>query len=208
VIEPLIIETKHNGAFWTLRCGDRVAEDLGGDEALYVVANYLLSRGELHGWMRPAADQPDKVDAVAAPKQPHSVGDWKWFGSAGHFICGQWCRFHLCTQVGPFLVSTVGQYVHPRHGGGSELGERQFLEKHPNGEEIGAGRTYETMVFVAGTPCAWHDCDCGLPAPTGNELDFRGYTNARDATRGHHEICKKWSHVSIEEVRSADSATA
>jgi hypothetical protein len=35
----------------------------------------------------------------------------RWFGHAGHFICAEWCRFHLCTQVGPYLISTVGEYV-------------------------------------------------------------------------------------------------
>ena len=33
----------------------------------------------------------------------------KWFGSPGHFICSFDCRFHLCTQVGDYLVSTVGE---------------------------------------------------------------------------------------------------
>ena len=36
--------------------------------------------------------------------------DWKWFRHPGHFICARWCRFHLCTQVGKWLVSTVGEY--------------------------------------------------------------------------------------------------
>ncbi len=48
---------------------------------------------------------------------------WEWFGNAGHFMCSQWCRFHLCTKVGPWLVSTVGEYVHPRHSAGGEQPE-------------------------------------------------------------------------------------
>ena len=39
--------------------------------------------------------------------------DWKWFGSPGHYICSRWCRFHLCTLVGQYIVSTIGEYVHP-----------------------------------------------------------------------------------------------
>ena len=36
---------------------------------------------------------------------------WKWFGHAGHLCVGRWCQFHLCTSVGKYLVSTVGEYV-------------------------------------------------------------------------------------------------
>ena len=35
--------------------------------------------------------------------------NWKWFGSPGHFNGGAWCRFHLCTQVGKYVISTVGE---------------------------------------------------------------------------------------------------
>ena len=41
------------------------------------------------------------------------VSDWIWFGTPGHFICANYCRFHLCTRVGDYLVSTVGEYVPP-----------------------------------------------------------------------------------------------
>ena len=36
--------------------------------------------------------------------------EWKWYGNAGHFIGSNSCRFHLCTEIGDFLVSTVGDY--------------------------------------------------------------------------------------------------
>ena len=39
--------------------------------------------------------------------------EWKWFGVAAHFIGGISCEFHLATQVGSVLVSTVGQYKLP-----------------------------------------------------------------------------------------------
>lgn len=120
--------------------------------------------------------------------------EWRWFGTAGHLIVGRWCRFHLCTQVGPWLVSTVGEYVHPRHSEGSERAEAKYLERHPNGEEIGYGRTYETMVFRAGEPCVDPECNCGMPSPTDwNELDSIGYNNRGDATRGHLALCERWA---------------
>ena len=121
--------------------------------------------------------------------------EWKWFGHPGHFICGRWCRFHLCTQVGNYLISTVGQLVHPRHSDGSEQREAAWLEKHPNGEEIGCGRTYETMAFLAGEPCKAKGCGCGLPTIDGSELDCDGYNNAASATKGHMAMCRKYANA-------------
>ena len=118
---------------------------------------------------------------------------WKWFGEAAHFICGRWCRFHLATKVGKYLVSTVGEYVHPRHGTGSEQGESDWLKKNWPGEDIGHERKYETMVFLAGKPCDSPLCGCGLPKIDGNELAMAGYNRADDATRGHAKMCVKWA---------------
>jgi hypothetical protein len=117
---------------------------------------------------------------------------WEWFGHAGHFICGRWCRFHLCTKAGLWLVSTVGQYVHPRHSAGSERAESEWLRRNPNGEEIGAGRFYETMVFRAGEPCRARGCGCGLPEISGSEVDMAGYLTAAAAAKGHVAMCQKW----------------
>ena len=121
---------------------------------------------------------------------------WKWFGNAGHFICGQWCRFHLCTLVGSYLVSTVGEYVHPRHGQGSEKTESEWLKANWPGEDIGYNRKYETLVFWAGKPCRAEGCGCGLPSITGHELDGRGYNSRKVATMGHLALCRKWAKVS------------
>jgi len=127
---------------------------------------------------------------------------WEWFGNAAHFICGRWCRFHLTTKVGPWLVSTIGEYVHPRNSGGSERKEAEWLKENWPGEDIGPGRKYETMVFRAGAPC---DCGCGLPGlVSGLELYFRPYNSAAEATKGHHEACEEWSRVSIESCKQED----
>lgn len=126
------------------------------------------------------------------------AADWKWFGQAAHFICGRWCRFHLVTQVGEYLISTVGLYVHPRHSGGNERQEMEWLVKNPNGEEIGFNRFYETMVFLAGKPCAEEGCNCGQPAlASGESHDFSGYKTAGEATIGHYAMCAKWAYENL-----------
>lgn len=133
---------------------------------------------------------------------------WEWFGNAGHFIFGHKCRFHLCTKVGDYLVSTVGEYL-PDSGvreilaksrgvtltGQGDERERSWM-KQCGFEEIGCDRKYETMVFRAGRRCNEPTCDCRMPGlddPT--ELDFQGYNRAGDATRGHLAMCEKWAAV-------------
>ena len=100
--------------------------------------------------------------------------DWKWFGNAGYLIVGHMCRFHLCTQVGGYLISTVGQYwperpsreIHAsvydpewlsrnRHRQGDDF-DHAYMKRFGY-EEIGCGRTFETMVFRAGPICK---CGC------------------------------------------------
>lgn len=119
--------------------------------------------------------------------------EWKWFGVAAHFICGRWCRFHLATVVGPWLVSTVGEYVHPRRAKGGELTEEKWIKENWPGEDVGLDRKYETMVFKAGEPCDSTVCGCGLPEIDGEELGFDGYNTAREATVGHMAMCAEWA---------------
>jgi hypothetical protein len=137
---------------------------------------------------------------VSVPK-----AEWRWFGNAGHFICAEWCRFHLCTQVGEYLVSTVGEYV-PDEGVREIIAQSRGIVLKGRGderrtdymrkigfEEIGCDRLYETMVFRAGKPCSSAACGCGLPAIDGSELDSLSYNTAKAATAGHVELCEKWA---------------
>jgi hypothetical protein len=128
-------------------------------------------------------------------------GQWKWFGTPGHFICSRWCRFHLCTQVGDYLVSTVGEYVHPRHSNGSERTEAEWLKVNWPGEDIGFGRKYETLVFNAGFPCSEPGCMCDMPDHDGMEIDSRGTNSRQEATANHMTLCEKWAcrEVEVEE---------
>lgn len=137
-------------------------------------------------------------------------GDWKWFGHAAHFICAEWCRFHMATQVGNYIVSTVGEYWPPRTVREIHASSRDaewFEEnRHLLGDyfdaaymkrfgfhEIGYKRKYETMVFEAGKPCAEEFCNCGLPTISGTEIAFNGYSTAGDAARGHLALREKFA---------------
>lgn len=130
---------------------------------------------------------------------------WQWFGNAGHFICAYECRFHLTTQVGAWLVSTVGQYLPDSQvreiaartrgvvlEGRGDAREYDYLRKLGY-DDIGHGRKFETMVFRAGEPCSELECACGLPKIDGQELDVEGYNDAGAATRGHYAMCEKWA---------------
>jgi hypothetical protein len=112
---------------------------------------------------------------------------WKWYGSAGHFIGGPECRFHLCTEVGGYLVSTVGEYF-PNGRDGHEA------------KEIGLDRLYETFVFKlkrGHARCDVDDCGCGLPMPDQSlEIDSLPANKAGDATRNHYKLCRKWARRS------------
>lgn len=136
--------------------------------------------------------------------------DWKWFGNPGHLIVSRWCRFHLCTQIGAFLISTVGEYwpersvreIHAQFTDPTWLARNHHLKgdafdaaymQRFGFEEIGCGRKYETMVFCAEGSCSAEGCGCGLPSINGSELDSDGYNDAGAATKGHHDMCRRWS---------------
>lgn len=131
--------------------------------------------------------------------------EWEWFGLPGHYICSKWCRFHLCTKVGDWLISTVGAYVHPRHSMGSESKEAEWLEDNWPGEDIGPGRKYETMVFQAGSRCTEDRCNCGMPEIDGHELDSMIYNTAGEAAAGHLELCSQYASLLIEDLTPEDA---
>lgn len=136
--------------------------------------------------------------------------EWKWFGKPGHFIGSHNCRFHLCTQVGDVLVSTVGEYwperiireIHAKVFDPEWLRDHAHLQgeyfdakymEHFGYQEIGMNRKFETMVFLSGSPCQAEGCDCGQPQIVGDTLDMDVYNTPGDATRGHHAMCEKWA---------------
>lgn len=145
--------------------------------------------------------------------------NWRWYGHVGHLCVGNWCRFHLTTHVGHFMVSTLGEYVpdeqvreilancrnlHLEGVGDARLYD--WLDK-AGYEKIGARRIYETMVFPAGKPCQTRDCGCGLPEILHPNVDFEGYLTPSAATLGHYALCEKWEHKDEElDTRTGEEA--
>jgi hypothetical protein len=106
--------------------------------------------------------------------------EWKWYGLAAHFICAHDCLFHMATQVGDHMISTVGDYRQQEKGGG--LSERK---------EIGCGRTYETFVFATtGDVC---DCGCGMPSLNLSEIDSEAANDPATARANHMAMCEKYA---------------
>lgn len=68
----------------------------------------------------------------------------------------------------------------------------EWLAKNYPGEDIGFGRKYETMVFLAGKPCSAEGCNCGLPEIGGSEIECEGYNFAADANVGHAKLVEKY----------------
>jgi hypothetical protein len=129
---------------------------------------------------------------------------WVWMPHAGHFILGSGCRFRLNTYVGGYIVSTVGEYLPDSRvreiyaqsrgiklEGMGDAREYDWLKK--NGyEELGVGRTYETMVFKAQRSPKGEEC-CPWRMVSGSNEDFGGYSDASAAYAGHLKMCAKWS---------------
>lgn len=106
----------------------------------------------------------------------------RYFGHAAHLCVGPWCLFHIATQVGGFMVSTVGDYRPVSEREGEGFGPAR---------EIGVGRLFETFVFriIPNRSCG---CGCGLPDMELSEIDTAAYNDALAATEGHERMCQKY----------------
>lgn len=104
--------------------------------------------------------------------------EWKWFGTPLHFICSHDCRFHLGTQVGEYVISTVGEY-------------RPKDSKQMETLGYGDKRFYETMVFKADGK---HEgCDCPDIEPSEIEVEY--YQEHGQADKGHVALCLKYAEM-------------
>jgi len=116
----------------------------------------------------------------------------------------------MTTEVGGYLVSTVGEYF-PSESTREILATSRGVVLEGRGgardadymkkigfEEIGLGRKYETMVFKSGPPCSKPKCNCGLPCPEDYcELHSEGYNWPGDAREGHMKICQQVAEGAI-----------
>lgn len=104
---------------------------------------------------------------------------WKWYGYAGHFVGGKSCSYHLCTRVGAFLISTVGDY--------------RPLSKYGERETLGAADDswFETFVFNC-----LGEADSGDPIlASWSEIDSERYSLSIEAERGHYRYCEKYAEA-------------
>lgn len=115
----------------------------------------------------------------------------KWYGYAGHFIGGKRCAFHLSTNTGKHLISTVGHYL-PKN--------------NDDMVNIGAGREdyFETYVFV----CDGEDKDGNPNVTEWLEIDGERYADSLSAEKGHYKYLEKYSvqNVSAELIRVIELA--
>lgn len=133
------------------------------------------------------------------PKKLYPASTWKWYGNAGHLIVGNHCRFHLTTEIGPWLVSTVGEWI-PLHEAPNARKEQEYLDKHPLGMEIGCDRLFETMVFRTQGRCRDKACGCGLPNIVPGEVAFAPANDRKTATKNHMLLCEEYARKSLEDV--------
>lgn len=108
--------------------------------------------------------------------------EWIWHGRAAHFICAADCLFHMVTEIGDHVISTVGDlHLYEKTGG---RGSRR---------EIGCGRTYETYVFrKLDGHC---ECGCGLPSFDLSEVDSEGANDDVEARSNHMLMCHKYARI-------------
>lgn len=127
--------------------------------------------------------------------------DWIWMPHAGHCVIKEKCQFHLCTYVNGYLVSTIGEYWPDRDVRKILRSEDKnlltlrgdaldhYYRKKYGFEEVGDGRRYETMVFIAKKRLE-DDYQC-CPYQIAEYISdaFAGYNTADEATKGHMKFC-------------------
>lgn len=131
---------------------------------------------------------------------------WKWYGRPGHFYGAFDCRFHLCTEVGGVLVSTVGEWL-PDDPIREAIAKARGVKLRGYGDdrrydylaeigfsEIANGYKYETMAFcTTGERCVSPECGCGMPVVNLQQLECVGANAAKTATENHLRLCAKYN---------------
>jgi len=130
---------------------------------------------------------------------------------AAHFIGADSCMFRMATEVGGFIVSTVGQYWPDRpvreviarsrgiiiEGRGDDF-DRKYMEKI-GFEEIGHNRLFETYVFFSKPKKP--ECGCAFEVDGYSEIDSLPANDPQQAYENHLMMCDKWSKQSVKSAR-------
>ena len=101
---------------------------------------------------------------------------WKHQGLPGHFCGANLCAFRLCTDIGKYRISTVGEFTSSRNGEMLPLG----LDHH-----------YETMVFEInrrGEVKTWMEVDA-VVLKLGEDIEV----TRKLAKRMHDKMCMKYA---------------
>lgn len=101
----------------------------------------------------------------------------KSWGYAGHLCVGNDCLFHLCTTVGKYMISTVGDY-------------RPYKDKPMETIGVGAKSFFETYVFEYGGKI--RKCGCCPEPKSFSEIDGRRWETAIEANAGHEKYVRKY----------------
>lgn len=122
------------------------------------------------------------------PTKQITADRWQWFGMAGHLIVANYCQHHLCTRVGRYLISTVGNYYPDGKPNGLKTGR----------DMVGCDRYFETFVFDLGKKPGQCDCGCGLPTPQGgmSDIDALPANDEPTADKNHIKLCRKYARRS------------
>lgn len=138
--------------------------------------------------------------------------NWIWMPHAAHFCMGHYCRFHLATYVGGYIVSTVGEYwpdasIRRIH---AMCHDKDWFEEHEDlkgddfdhaymkkfgFEDIGVMYKFETMVFKAKKQTEKDHLCCPWIIDVRQSKEQDGYKTKVEATKGHMALCEKYSRM-------------
>lgn len=127
-----------------------------------------------------SADEPASQPGAGPHREFEICHSRVELGCAGHFICSDRCRWRRHTQVGPYRISSVGDFFPDKNG------PRDRVGGSPNAY-------FETMVFeTTGQPDADNEgCGCAAVREWLG-LDCERYATAGEAQAGHERYVEKY----------------
>jgi hypothetical protein len=134
--------------------------------------------------------------------------DWIWMAHPGHYRWADFCRFRLCTYVGNYIVSSVGEYL-PNFTEDnldkvnmidSLIGLAKIRKEYSDDDSdipgnsyeklVGSSYLYETIVFKSLENTS--ECKCCIAICDDEEIEKNEYNTQELAFAGHYELCEKY----------------